>query len=137
MGEIIDKVKEKAKDAKDAVVDTTKDVSDKAKDTIDHNENTSVNSTDKLYEEGVAGTNKNRQSDPLTQYSDKEPMTPAKLDTGEPTAVKRDPSDQRITSEGQTGTNTQEAQEEYRKRGMTKVDSDNHSHEGSSCSCGH
>ena len=90
------------------------------------------NSTDKEYEEGVAGTNKNRQSDPLTQYSDKEPMTPAKLNAGEPTAVKRDPNDQQITSEGQTGTNTEQAQEEYRKRGMTKVDSDNHSPEGSS-----
>jgi len=35
-------------------------------------------------------------------------MTPAKLNTGEPTAVKRDPSDQKITSEGQTGTNTEQ-----------------------------
>jgi len=81
-----------------------------------------TNSNDREYEEGVAGTNKERKSDPLTEYSDKEPMTPAKLDTGEPTAVKRDPSDQKITSEGDTGTNTSEAQEEYRKRGMTKVE---------------
>ena len=81
-----------------------------------------TNSNDREYEEGVAGTNKERKSDPLTEYSDKEPMTPAKLDTGEPTAVKRDPGDQEITSEGETGTNTQEAQEEYRKRGMTKVE---------------
>ena len=124
MGEIIDKVKEKAKYAKDAVVDTTKDVADKAKDTVDQSENTSVNSTDKEYEEGVAGTNKNRQSDPLTEYSDKEPMTPAKLNAGEPTAVKRDPSDQQITSEGQTGINTDTAAEQYRKRGMTKVDTE-------------
>ena len=137
MGEILDKVKEKAKDVKDAVVDNTKDVADKTKDTLDQPENTSVNSTsNREYEEGGAGTNKNRQSDPLTEYSDKEPMTPAKLNAGEPTAVKRDPSDQKITSEGQTGTNTPEAQEEYRKRGMTKVDSDEHIHEGSSCSCG-
>lgn len=49
-------------------------------------------------------------------------MTPAKINTGEPTAVKRNPKDQYITSEGQTGTNTQEAQEEYRKRGMTRVE---------------
>ena len=118
MGETIDKVKGKAKDLKDAVVDTTKGVADKAKDTLDQTENISVNSTDKEYE-GVAGTNKNRQSDPLAEYSDKEPMTPAKLNTGEPTAVKRDPSDQKITSEGQTGTNTEQASEEYRKRGMT------------------
>ena len=49
-------------------------------------------------------------------------MTPAKLNTGEPTAVKRDPSDQKITSEGQTGTNTKQASEDYRKRGMTKIE---------------
>jgi hypothetical protein len=80
--------------------------------------------TDKEYEEGAAGTNKDRKSDPLKEYSDKEPMTPAKINAGEPTAVKRYPNDQNITSEGQTGTNTAEAQEEYRKRGMTKVEND-------------
>jgi hypothetical protein len=80
--------------------------------------------TDKEYEEGAAGTKKDRKSDPLKEYSDKEPMTPAKINAGEPTAVKRDPNDQNITSEGQTGTNTAEAQEEYRKRGMTKVEND-------------
>lgn len=77
--------------------------------------------TDKEYEEGTAGTNKDRKSDPLKEYEDKEPMTPAKINEGDPTAVKRDPNDQEITSEGQTGTNTPEAQEEYRKKGMTKV----------------
>jgi hypothetical protein len=124
MGEIIDKIKDKAKDVKDSVVDTTKDVAGKADDSVDQAGRTTVDSTDKEYEEGVAGTNKQRQSDPLTEYSDKEPMTPAKLNTGEPTAVKRDPSDQKITSEGQTGTNTDTAAEQYRKRGMTKVEPD-------------
>lgn len=81
----------------------------------------STNNNAKEYEEGVAGTNKERKSDPLNEYSDKEPMTPAKLNEGEPTAVKRDQEDQRITSEGQTGTDTAEAQEQYRKKGMTKV----------------
>ena len=124
MGEILDKIKGKAKDVKDSVVDTTKDVAGKANDSVDNAERTTVDSTGKEYEEGVAGTNKQRQSDPLTEYSDKEPMTPAKLNAGEPTAVKRDPSDQKITSEGQTGTNTDTAAEQYRKRGMTKVESD-------------
>ncbi len=135
MGEIIDKVKEKAKDVKDAVVDATKDVQEEGNDTTDRSLKTSSNSNDRCT--STAGTNKNRQSDPLTEYLDKEPMTPAKINAGEPTAVKRDPTDQQITLEGQTGTNTQEAQEEYRKRGMTKMESDDHSHEGSSCSCGH
>jgi hypothetical protein len=138
MSEIFDKFKEKAKDVKDAVVDATKDVEEEAKVTTDPSLKTSSsNSSDREYEEGTAGTNRNRQSDPLTEYSDKEPMTPAKINAGEPTAVKRDTSDQKITSEGQTGTSTAEAQEEYRKRGMTKVDSHSHSHEDSSCSCGH
>ena len=147
MGEIIDKVKEKAKDVKDAFVDTTKDVADKTKDTIDPSSdvnNQSYSSShsssaggDRKYEEGGPGTDVSRNDDPLTEYRDKEPMTPAKINAGEPTAVKRDPSDQKITSSGETGTNTPEAQEEYRKRGMTKVDSHEHSHEGSSCSCGH
>lgn len=82
------------------------------------------NQNDKEYEEGAAGTNKDRKSDPLKEYSDKEPMTPAKINAGEPTAVQRDSGDQNITSEGQTGTNTSEAQEEYRKRGMTKIEND-------------
>jgi hypothetical protein len=124
MGEIIDKVKDKAKDVKDAVVDTTKDVAGKAKDTVDSSVRTSSSSTGREYEEGVAGTNTNRKSDPLTEYSDKEPMTPARLIVEGPTAVKRDPSDQKITSQGQTGTDTPEAQEQYRKKGMTKVDTD-------------
>ncbi len=127
MGEIIDKVKDKAKDVKDAVVDTTKGVADKAKDTVESSTQTSSSSTGREYEEGAAGTNTNRKSDPLTEYSDKEPMTPAKLNVEGPTAVKRDPNDQKITSEGQTGTNTPEAQEEYRKRGMTKVESESSS----------
>lgn len=82
------------------------------------------NQNDREFEEGAAGTNKNRKSDPLKEYSDKEPMTPAKINAGEPTAVKRDPSDQNITSQAETGTNSQEAQEEYRKKGMTKIEND-------------
>ena len=48
-------------------------------------------------------------------------MTPAKINAGEPTAVKRDPNDQKITEQGQTGTESQQANEEYRKRCMIKV----------------
>jgi hypothetical protein len=124
MGEIVDKVKEKVKDAKDTVVDTTKDAAEKTKGMVDSTMGTSSLSTDKEYEEGIAGTTMNRKSDPLTEYSDKEPMTPARLRAEGPTAVKRDPNDQTITEKGQTGTDTTEPQEEYRKRGMTKIEND-------------
>jgi hypothetical protein len=84
--------------------------------------NSNENNSDREYEEGAAGTNTNRKSDPLKEYEEKEAMTPAKINAGEPTAVKRDPSDQKITDTGQTGTESQQANEEYRKRGMTKID---------------
>jgi uncharacterized protein YjbJ (UPF0337 family) len=141
---MLNNISEKIEDAKEKVEDKTKEIAGKSKHTIESkihssSSNSSSNSSnqDREYEEGIAGTNTERKSDPLTQYSDKEPMTPAKISEHEPTAVKRDPSDQQIASGDQTGTDTLEAQEEYRKRGMTKVDShDHHSHDGSSCSCG-
>ena len=86
---------------------------------------TNSNNTDEReFEEGAAGTQKGRKSDPLTEYSDKEAMTPAKIKDHEPTAVSRDPNDQKIVEPGQTGTNTEEAKEELRRKGMTKVSDD-------------
>jgi hypothetical protein len=120
MGEIIDKVKEKAKDVKDEVVDTTKGVAGKTKDTVTQSSSSSTNQ-DRRYEEGGPGTEIGRGDNPLTDYREKEPMTPAKINEHEPTAVKRDPNDQRITEPGQTGTDSEKAREELRKRGMTQV----------------
>jgi hypothetical protein len=51
-------------------------------------------------------------------------MTPAKIKEHEPTAVNRDPDDQKIVEPGQTGTNTEQAKEELRRKGMTKVSGD-------------
>jgi hypothetical protein len=53
-------------------------------------------------------------------YKGKDPMSPEQINSHEPTAVQRD-SDTEIAEEGNTGTNTQEAKEKYRKEGMTKV----------------
>ena len=81
----------------------------------------SDNTDEREFEEGAPGTQKGRKNDPLTEYSDKEAMTPAKIKAHEPTAVNRDPNDQTISSKGQTGTDSAEALEEYRRKGMTKV----------------
>jgi hypothetical protein len=123
MGEIIDKIKEKTKDVKDTVVDTTKDAADKTKDTLDSSSDSSSSNQERKYEEGGPGTEIGRKDDPLTEYRENEAMTPAKIKEHEPTAVKRDPSDQTITEPGQTGTETEQANEQYRKHGMTKTDS--------------
>ncbi len=108
----------------DKVVDTTKGVAEKTKDTITPDSSSSSGSgQSKQYEEGYAGTDTGRSEDPLTEYRDKEAMTPAKIKEHEPTAVKRDPNDQKITEPGRTGTDDEKAKEEYRKRGMTQVNS--------------
>jgi len=62
MSEIIDKFKEKAKNVKDAVVDATKDVEEETNVPTDPSLNTSSsNLNDREYEDGTAGTNRNRQ----------------------------------------------------------------------------
>ena len=77
-------------------------------------------SNNREYEEGAAGTKSDRKKDPLKEYDEKEPMTPAKIKEHEPTAVRRDPSDQRIVEPGQTGTDSEKAAEIARKKGMAK-----------------
>ncbi len=59
-------------------------------------------------------------------YEGKDPMSPEKITSHEPTAVKRDSNDQEIDESGQTGTDTEEAKEKYRKQGMTKVSGDSY-----------
>jgi hypothetical protein len=110
MSGITDKIKEKAKEVKDKAAGTGEEVKDKAAD---------VGGATSAYEEGAPGTEVGRKKDPLKEYDEKEPMTPAKIKEHEPTAVKRD-SDQKIAESGQTGTSPEEAREKARKSGMTK-----------------
>jgi hypothetical protein len=121
MSKIADKVKEKLKSGKDKVMDTGEGAKDRvAGDDSTERKTSGYGST--AYEEGAPGAEKGRKDDPLTSYRDKEPMTPAKIKEHEPTAVRRDPSDQRIVEPGQTGTNSETAAEIARKKGMAKVE---------------
>jgi hypothetical protein len=114
MSDFTDKLKEKAKEAKDKVLgagesakDTVTGAGESAKDTVTGHD-------DERY------TAKGGQKDdPLTSYEDKEPMTPAKIKEHEPTAVKREMTE-KIAEPGKTGTNSEEAAEIARKKGMAK-----------------
>lgn len=57
-------------------------------------------------------------------YEGKDPMSPEKLTSHEPTAVKRDSNDQEIDESEQIGTDSEEAKEKYKRQGMTKVSGD-------------
>jgi len=137
MTNIADKVKEKLKDAKDKVASTTKegaeatkekmtDAKDKVTSTTKETVGGGVSSSStgggqtSKFEEGGPGTEIGRKDDPLTEYREKEPMTPAKIKEHEPTAVKRDPSELNIVEPGKQSTNAADAAEKARRSGMTK-----------------
>ncbi len=140
MSKITDKVKEKLKGAKDKVASTTKegasttkekmaDAKDKAtsttKETVGRVSSSSTGGRSgggqtSEFEEGGPGTEVGRKDDPLTEYREKEPMTPAKIKEHEPTAVRRDPSELNIMEPGKQSTNAKDAAEKARRSGMTK-----------------
>jgi len=76
-------------------------------------------SENREYEEGAQGTEKGRREDPTKEYREKEPMTPAKIKEHEPTAVKREMTEE-IVAPGEEGRNPEEAREIARKKGMAK-----------------
>jgi hypothetical protein len=143
LAKITEKVKEKLKGAKDKVASTTKEgasttkekmttAKDKAasttKETVGRVSSSSSTSSSggggggqtSKFEEGGPGTEIGRKDDPLTEYREKEPMTPAKIKQHEPTAVRRDPSELNIVEPGKRSTNAKEAAERARRSGMTK-----------------
>jgi hypothetical protein len=96
---------------------TSEEVRALAKETKTQSQQKSVNaSTKKKESQPEPGT---RKDDSLTSYTEKEPMTPAKIKEHEPTAVKREMTE-KIVEPGRTGTNSQDAAEVARKKGMAK-----------------
>src|ERR671932_663048 len=139
MSKITDKVKEKLKGAKDKVASTTKegasttkekmaDAKDKAasttKETVGSVSSSSTGDRSgggqtSEFEEGGPGTEVGRKDDPLTEYREKEPMTPAKIKEHEPTAVKREMTEH-IVDPGKEVPNPEAAEERARRSGMAK-----------------
>jgi len=97
MGDTFDKVKEGLKKAGSKVEDTAKDVVDA---------------------DTYTGSDKEREKREYNEAGGKEPMNPESIAANEPTAVKRD-QDTDIADEGQTGTDSPEAREKFKKSGMT------------------
>src|SRR5215213_341717 len=116
MSEIKDKVKDKVMGAKDKVMGAK----DKVTDTKDRvSSDTATGEQTSEYEEGAPGTEAGRKDDPLTEYREKEAMTPAKEKEHEPTAVKREMTE-KIVEPGQEATRPEEAAEIARRKGMAK-----------------
>jgi hypothetical protein len=94
-----DKVKKGIKDAAEKVADST----EKAVDP-----------------DTYTGKDGEREKRDYNEAGGKEPMNPEDIAEHEPTAVKRD-QDTGISEGGQTGTDSPEAKEKYKKKGMTET----------------
>jgi hypothetical protein len=87
-------------------------LTDKVKDTL-------TGAKDSVTGKDENADNRQSESDPLNEYESKEPMTPAKIKEHEPTAVKREMTEN-ITESDKVGRNPQDAAERARRSGMTK-----------------
>jgi hypothetical protein len=132
MGNIAEKVKEKVMGAKDKVAGSTKEGASAAKEKMTDAKDqvpgttqeriggtSSSTEQDRTFEEGARGTEVGRKDDPLTEYREKEPMTPAKIKEHEPRAVKREMTEH-IVDPGKEVPNPEAAKERARRSGMAK-----------------
>src|ERR671939_1065576 len=122
MGKVAEKLKRKLTGAKNKVKGATDKTTSKAKEGVSSptaSSKSRTNQPSRRFEEGGPGTEVGRKDDPLTEYREKEPMTPAKIKQHEPTAVKREMGE-RISDSGETTTSSQDAAEKARRSGMTK-----------------
>jgi hypothetical protein len=118
MGGVTDKVKKKVTDVKDKVAGTADKATSSAKEEVS---STSNSSQSRKSEEGADGMRAERTKDSTKEYDEKEPMSPAKIKQHEPTAVRRDPNDQKIVEQGhRVEANAEDAKEKARRSGMTK-----------------
>lgn len=97
MGDTINKIKEGLKKTAGKVEDTAKDVTDPDTYTASHKEG---------------------EQREYNEAGGKEPMNPEDIAGHKPTAVKRDQGTG-IAKRGQTGTDSPEAREKFKKKGMT------------------
>lgn len=108
-------LKETAEGIKDGVEDTAEGIKEGVEDTAEGVKDTAREATDTdMYTKSYEHT-ENRE---YNKAGGNEPMNPEDIASHEPTAVKRD-QDTEI-AEGQTGTDSAEAKEKYRKKGMTE-----------------
>ena len=125
MSGITDKVKKKVTDVKDKVAGTANKATSSTKEKVSSStspSSSSDSSQSRRYEEGAAaGTRGGRTKDSTQEYDEKEPMSPAKIKQHEPTAVRRDPNDQKIVERTQKSeASAEDAKEKARRSGMTK-----------------
>ena len=112
---VIEGVKDTAEGVKEGVEETAEGVKDTAEDAAEGVKETGEKVADS---DTYLGSDKETEKRDYNEVGRKEPMNPEGIAAHEPTAVKRN-EDTNIAEGGQTGTDSPEAREKYKKRGMT------------------
>ena len=115
--ETAEEVKKGVEDTAEVVAGTAESVKEGVEETADVFEDTAKEVTDS---DTYSGSDQEKENRDYNEFGGKEPMNPEDIATHEPTAVKRD-QDTEIAGEGGTGTDSPEAREKYRKKGMTET----------------
>jgi hypothetical protein len=110
-------VKETAEGAAEGLVETAEGVKETAEDAAEGVKETGEKVTDS---DTYLGSDKDTEKRDYNEAGGKEPMNPEDIAAHEPTAVKRD-QDTEIAGEGETGADSPEAREKFRKKGMTET----------------
>ena len=121
MGSIAEKLKKKVTSTKNKVLGTAKKVTSTTKDNVVSSNSGKGSQSGREYKKGMDDTRTDRTRDSTREYEEKEPMSPAKLNQHEPTAVRREPSDQKIIEPGKKSiSGSPDAKEKARRSGMAK-----------------
>ena len=107
-----DKVKKGLKETAEGVKEGIEDTAEGIKEGVEETAKGSTDSYTKLYDQ-----TENRE---YNKAGGNEPMNPEDIASHEATALSRD-QDTGITEEGQAGTDSAEAKEKFRKKGMTET----------------
>ena len=124
---VVEGVKETAEGVVEGVKDTVEGVKEGVKETADVFEDTAEGVKEEVEKTGekvtdsdtYSGSDEVKEKRDYNEAGGKEPMNPEDIATHEPTAVKRDQHTE-IAGEGETGADSPEAREKFRKKGMTQ-----------------
>jgi hypothetical protein len=98
------------------VLGTAKKASSTTKDKVVYSGSDKRSQSIRDYKQGKDDTRTKRTRGSTQEYDEKEPMSPAKIKQHEPTAVRRDPRDQKIIEPGRkSSSGSEETEEKDRK----------------------
>jgi coenzyme F420-reducing hydrogenase alpha subunit len=115
-GGVIEGIQDTAERVIEGVKDTVKGVKEGVEETAEGVKDTA----EEVDADTYTGSDDERENREYNESGSKEPMNPEGIAEHEPTAVKRDQGTD-IADEGQTGTDSPEAREKFKKSGMTNT----------------